>query len=150
MTEFSLQQRNALMKLLKRPPAYASDRLAESFLLKYVFVESLCRLVGRYYNEHDRSGKKIVSKSREPIKIDVVSRSFVHFGIQVEAECLELVLSSSLAKRDKKSARILRNGIVHRWDENDVAEASRRYSSLCRALNVVVNSISHRANGVHR
>ena len=150
MTEFSLQQRKALMKLLKRPPAYASDRLAESFLLKYVFAESLCRLVGRYYRERARSGKKIAPKFHESIQINVVSRSFTHFGIRVRDECLKFVLDSSLDKRGEKSARILRNGIVHRWDENDVAEASKRYSSLCRALNVVVNSISHRANRVHR
>lgn len=116
-------------------------------MLRYVFVEALCRQVGKYYRERAGARKKTVNKPHETIQLDVVARSFAHFGIQLRAERLEHLFDSSLEKRGAKSARNLRNGIVHRWDENDVAEASERYSNLCLALDAVVNAIAHRANG---
>lgn len=147
MVEFSAQQHRALKRLLARPPANMKNNFSEDFLLKYVFVESLCRLVGKYYQERPRVKKKSVSQSHQTIQINVVSRSLAYFGIQLRPEQLANFLDSSFEKRDEKSARNLRNGIVHRWDENDVGEASRRYSSLCLTLNAVVKAIANRVNG---
>lgn len=147
MTEFSVQQRKALKRLLGRPPVYPTDNLAESFLLRYVFVEALCRQVGKYYRERAGARKKTLAKSNEAIHLDVVGRSFAHFGIHVRSERLAELLDSSQEKRGSKSARNLRNGIVHRWDEMDVAEASERFSSLCIAIDAVVDAIALRARG---
>ena len=147
---FSPQQRQALKRLLGRPPAYPNNNFAESFLLRYVFVEALCRQVGKYYRERARARKKTLTKPHESIHLDVVGRSFTYFGIRLRSERLAQFLDSSLERRGAKSARNLRNGIVHRWDENDVAEASERYSSLCLAFDAVVGAIAHRANGRYR
>lgn len=150
MTDFSVQQLRVLKKLLGRSPVYSSNVLAENFLLRYVFFEAICRQIGKYYRERAGVRKKAVTKSHESIHFDVVDRSFAYFGIQLRSERLAPLLDSSLEKRGAKSARNLRNGIVHRWDESDVAEASERYSSLCLALDAVVTAISHRVNGWQR
>lgn len=150
MTDFSVQQLRVLRKLLKRSPAYSSGILVENFLLKYIFFEAICRQIGKYYRERAGVRRKAVTKSHESIHFDVVDRSFSYFGIQLRSERLAPLLDSSLEKRGAKSARNLRNGIVHRWDENDVAEASERCSSLCRALDAVVNAVSHRVNRQQR
>lgn len=144
---FSAQQRQALKRLLGRPPAYPNNDFAESFLLRYVFVEALCRQVGKYYRERARARKKTLTKSHEPIQLDVVGRSFTYFGIRLRSERLAQFLDSALEKRGAKSARNLRNGIVHRWDVNDVAEASERHRSLYSALDAVVEAIACRVNG---
>lgn len=146
MTALSVQQRRALKKFLGRPPVEQKGNLAESFLLKYVFVEALCRQIGNYYRERAGGRKKAISQSHEAIQIDVVGRSFAYFGIQLQPGRLAEVLDSSLAKRGQKSARNLRNGIVHRWDEMDVAEASKRHFNLCSTLDALVNAVARCAN----
>ena len=147
MVEFNSYQRRALRKFLERSPSYTNENSAENFLLRYVFFEALCRHIGKYYKERVEVRKRKAKKSYESMQIDVVARSFAYFGIQIRFERLTYLLDSSLEKRNQKSARNLRNGIVHRWDENDVAEASERYSNLCLALDAVVDAISHRVNG---
>lgn len=150
MTDFSVRQLRVLKKLLRRSPAYSSNVLVENFLLRYIFFEAICRQIGKYYRERAGVRRKALTKSHESIHLDVVGRSFSYFGIQLRSERLAPLLDSSLEKRGAKSARNLRNGIVHRWDENDVAEASERYPSLCLALDAVVTAISHRVNGRQR
>lgn len=150
MTDFSVQQRRALNKLLRRQPAYPSGSLAESFVLKYVFVEALCRLVGRYYRERAKSIKKTTGKTHESIQLDVLGRSFAHFGVQLREERLALLFDSSFDKRGAKSARNLRNGIVHRWDENDVAEASKHSAILAEHFDALIEAIAKRAKVIAR
>jgi len=144
---FSVPQLRALKKFLGRPPAYPKGNLAENFLLRYVFAEAFCRYVGRYYRERRVVRNKALTKSHESIQIDVVGRSFAYFGIRLRPEVLAQFLDSKLDKRGEKSSRNLRNGIVHRWDENDVAEVSERYVRLCSILDAVVEAIACRANG---
>lgn len=148
--DFSVQQRRAINALLRRPPNYTKSNLAENFLLKYVFCEALCRQVCKYYRERPSVKNKKTTKSHEVIQLDVVSRSFAYFGILIRNERLLQLLDSSLEKRGWKSARNLRNGIVHRWDKMDVAEVSQRYSSLCLTLDTVVNAIELRSDNSSR
>jgi hypothetical protein len=147
MIEFSRQQRQALKKLLGRPPVYPANSPAESFLLRYVFLEALCRLVGKYYRERAGGRSKPGTRAPEAIQLNVVSRSFSHFGIRVPTERLTSLLDSSLDRRANKSARNLRNGIVHRWDENDVTEAVERHSRFVGIMDAVIDAIARRANG---
>lgn len=144
---FSVQQRQALKRLLGRPPAYPNNDFAESFLLRYVFAEALCRQVVKYYRERARAKRRTLTKSHEPIHLDVVDRSFTYFGIRLRPERLAQILDSALEKRGAKSARNLRNGIVHRWDANDVAEVSERHRSLYSTLDAVVEAVACRVNG---
>jgi hypothetical protein len=144
---FSAQQRQALKRLLGRPPAYPNNDFAESFLLRYVFTEALCRQLGKYYRERAGARKKTLAKLHEPIQLDVVGRSFNYFGIRLRSERLAQFLDSALEKRGAKSARNLRNGIVHRWDANDVAEVSERHRSLYSALDAVVEAVACSVNG---
>lgn len=145
-TEFTVQQRRSLKRLLGRSPVYSNEISVENFLLRYIFLEALCRQVGKYYRERAGSRRKTASKSYETLQVNVVSRAFSYFGIQLRAERLMQLLDSSLEKRSARSARNLRNGIIHRWDENDMAEVSARYSSLCLALDSAVDAIACRTN----
>lgn len=150
MTQFSVQQRRALKNFIRRSPVYAVGGLAEDFLLKYVFFEAICRRIGEYYGSRPGVRGKGMAKSHASINLIFVWRSFSYFDINFGLDRLRYLLDSSLRKRGEKSARNLRNGLVHRWDENDVAEVSARHSSLCLTLDAVVTAISHRVNGRQR
>lgn len=143
MTEFSQQQGRHLRKLLVRTPCYAEEKSAESFILNYVFFEAVVRLIGRYYRESQRPPRK-ATDGKEPLNIISVGKWFLFFKIQVHPERLALILDSNRIKRKFKSARKLRNGLVHVWDHGDYKEVVVRFDELYGALSGVVSSVSKR------
>lgn len=145
MTDFSTQQVKAFKKFFAHPPVTSGIDVPEKFLLLFVLFEVSIRLVGRYYRE--RNGEKKKSTTHVPLDIGVVRRSFEHFCIQVSDERLDLLLNSDLTKRNKKSARNLRNGLAHQWKAEDVKEVKERYDALSSALTEVIAAIKARVDG---
>lgn len=145
MIDFSTLQIKAFKKLFAQPPKATGNRIPENFLLEFVLFEALVRLVGHYYR--GRTGQRKKSKKHIPLDIEVVTRSFLHFHIQVSPERLALLLDSKLTKRNEKSARDLRNGLAHHWNAEDVKEVTGRYKTLSGVLTGVVDAIKAR---VHR
>lgn len=148
MTNFGAHQVKMFKKLFAHPPKVTATGLGmpEKFLLRFVFFEAVVRLIGHYYRE--RAGQKRKSTSHESLSINVVRRSFVHFGISVADQRLDLLLDSSMATRNAKSARNLRNGLVHRWKAEDVKEVIDRYEDLSNALTGVIDAIKARVESV--
>ncbi len=149
MVEFSSAQAKEIRKLLARPPETTGAGAAEGFLLRYVFLEALVRTVGRYYRNR-QTQKKTSTVSDESLNIDVVRRSFEYFGILVHQERLALLLDSKMTKRKSKSARQLRNGLVHRWDVNDSREVSERHEALEMAIAGTIEAVTVRVKGSER
>ena len=146
MTDFSTQQAKQLAKLLGRPPRGLSKGTAECFLLRYVFLEALVRLVGRYYRERSTTQKKAASEDSS-LNVEVVKRSLKHFGVLADERRVDALLGSSKAKRGQKTARTLRNGLVHRWDVGDAKEAVDRFERLVTAITALVDAIAMRVRG---
>lgn len=142
MTDFSTHQVKMFKKLFAHPPKVTGLGMPEKFLLQFVFFEAVVRLIGHYYRE--RTGQKKKSTSHESLNIDVVRRSFAHFGISVADERLGLLLDSNLTKRGGKSARELRNGLAHQWKAEDVTEVNARCDDLSNALTSVIDVIKAR------
>lgn len=144
MTSFSAHQVKMFKKLFAHPPKITVTGLGmpEKFLLRFVLFEAVVRLVGHYYRE--RAGQKKKSTSHESLNIDVVRRSFAHFGISVADQRLNLLLDSGMTTRNAKSARNLRNGLAHRWKAEDVKEVIDRYEDLNNALTGVIDAIKAR------
>ncbi len=146
MSDFSTQQAKQLAKLLGRPPSGLSKGTAECFLLRYVFLEALVRLVGRYYRERSTTQKKAATEDSS-LNVEVVKRSLKHFGVLVDERRVDGLLASPKAKRGQKTARVLRNGLVHRWDASDAAEAVERFDELVTAMMALVDAIAMRVRG---
>lgn len=144
MFELSGEQRKTLRKQLRDAPPADGD--IQLFLERYCYLESLLRTIGRYY----RSRKRQVPDSgkHEALNINVVSRSLKYFGCVVSDQILEILLSSSLTKRTKRSARNLRNGIVHNWSKEDRQEVVDRSSALVASLDSIIHSIQLVANRI--
>jgi hypothetical protein len=144
MTDFSRQQAKELKKLMARPPVLSrsKDANAETFVLRYLFMEATLRAVGNYYRHRNR---KPAASAELSLNIDVVKRSLSHFDIAVHPERLVLLLDSKLVKRNAKSARQLRNGLVHRWDAGDATEVKERRNQLFEAIQGLLEAVTRPA-----
>jgi hypothetical protein len=145
MTDFSRRQAKELNKLLARPPVSSSSKhtATEAFVLRYIFMEATLRMVGNYYRQR---GGSSASSAEWNLNIDVVCRSLRYFDIAVHPERLGLLLDSKRVKRNAKSARQLRNGLVHRWDASDAREVMARLSELFEAIQGLMAAVSRRAH----
>lgn len=146
MTEFRPQQSREIAKLLRRHPKGLRRGTPECFLLRYVFLEALIRLVGRYYRERSTTQKKVVEQDSS-LNVEVIKRSLRYFGVQVDERRVDGVLASPKARRGSKTARVLRNGLVHRWDVGDAEEAAERFEEFDVAMSGLVEAIAVRVSG---
>jgi hypothetical protein len=146
MSNFRPQQSREITKLLRRRPKGLRTDTAECFLLRYVFLEALIRLVGRYFRERGGTQKKHVEHDGS-LNVEVVKRSLKYFEVLIDDRRVDAVLASPKARRGFKTARELRNGLVHRWDVSDAAEVIDRFDELQGAMNGLVEAISDRVKG---
>jgi len=130
MARLSNQQRKELRALQRRLPLCSWEyRGEERFILEYIAFEAQARKLWHYY----RCRRKLVAESESPLPLQEIKKAMEHFDMQVRDGILELLLDSKLTKRGEKSARQLRNGMVHRWLKEDCREAAERcvkFSSL--------------------
>lgn len=145
MTDFTRQQVKQLRLLLPRQPAHAGENTPEGFLLRYVFFEALIKTVGKYYRDGLGRKKTNTAASKEVLQLPLVQKWLDHFALKVHPEQTQLLLDSNLKHRGSKSARELRNGLVHQWSANDAREVMSRFKSLDRALVAVIGAIDKAA-----
>ncbi len=141
MTDFSRQQAKQIRQLLARAPAHAGERSPAGFLLRYVMFEALLKTVLRYFRESNGRPVKKSASAPESMQLTSVKKSLLHFSVQVHPEVMGRLLDSALRKRGSKSARWLRNGLVHMWDANDAKEVLDRVDQLNRDLLAVINAV---------
>jgi len=146
MTDFRPQQAKQLVQLLGHPPKGLRKNTVESFLLQYVFLEALLRLVGRYYRQRSTAQKKVANGDGS-LNVVVVNRSLKHFGVRVDQQRIDVLLSPGKTKRGQKTARVLRNGLVHRWDAKDASEVIQLFDELTTGMKAVVDAIAMRVKG---
>jgi hypothetical protein len=139
MVTLNPQQKKALRKQLSSRPELPELRCVEGFLVRFFFFESLLRILGRYYRDRNARTKK--TTARDTLNIDVVGRSLSYFGVRISVERLELLMSSGKTKKHEKSARNLRNGIVHHWSAPEISEVNLRHETLINALDEAITSI---------
>ncbi len=75
-----------------------------------------------------------------------VSNSFAHFGITVSSSQVDDILDSKRTKRGAKSARELRNALVHGWKAEDATEVEARAAELLELLLSTIHAISKAAS----
>jgi len=146
MTDFSPHQAKQLLKLLGNPPKGLRKNTAESFLLQYIFLEALLRLVGRYYRQRSNAQKKTANEDGS-LNVVVVNRSLKHFGVRLDQQRIDALLLSGKTKSGQKTARVLRNGLVHRWDAKYASEVIQRFDELTTGMKAVVDAIAMRVKG---
>lgn len=132
MAEFSKKQKKVLRKLSEsKPLCHPELGEAECFVLNFISFEAQARRIWHYY----RCRKKVKTESKAGIPIAELKKAMDHFGIQFDEGKLNALLDSKLDKREEKSARNLRNGMVHQWLEDDCKEAAKRYDKFLECFN---------------
>lgn len=131
MGKLNKRQSRDLRKLLKRSPFITQGQhTAENFLLLYVGFEAVARKLWHYY----RSRRKVAKISCAAVPLQQLRKAVEYFDLPLYAEITEILLDSSLTKRNHKSARNLRNGMVHQWSEPDCLEVVKRYQEFENAM----------------
>jgi hypothetical protein len=129
MAAFSNRQCRELRKLIARcPEIVAGENSAENFLLRYVGFEAVARRCWHYY----RCRKKTVKESRSGIPLSELIKACDNFEMGLGEDTIKLLLDSKSDRRNFKSARNLRNGIVHGWNEADCKEAKDRFNEFAQ------------------
>ena len=132
-----MQQRE-IRKLYKRRPKFGKVANAENYLLQYIFVEALARRIWYYYRNRSVIKKKM---SHAAVPLDVLLRACRYYDIKVNVKVLRLIFDSSLRKRGEKSARNLRNELVHSWNEKDKNESVNRLPEFSSAFKKFVDAV---------
>lgn len=125
----------SLRQLLARLPPERKARDEAAFLFSFISAESLLRTVWAYYRQ--------TPETPVALQLPEIKKSLKHFGIQVNEQALEKLLGSS-EKRGQKSARKLRNGMVHRWQKDDCAEAVARLGEFQKCVDHLIEQIEQK------
>lgn len=98
MSDFSTQQVKTLAKLLGRQPCEVPKVTPEWFLLRYVFLEALVRLVVHYCRDRNTTQKKAPTDDSS-LNVEVVKRSLKYLGVFVDERRVDGLLASMAGRR---------------------------------------------------
>ncbi|HBC3969270.1 TPA: hypothetical protein KD873_004310 [Vibrio parahaemolyticus] len=138
---FSKTQKKNLKQLLDTLPRYELASGSEAFLLGYIAFESVSRMVWNYYRSV-KANKKI-NETHAPLPLPTIKSAFKAYNIKVSDVVLDTILNSEKKKRGEKSARNLRNGLVHQWKYEDRKEVLDREHELIAKLSEVIEVIKN-------
>ncbi|WP_287830906.1 hypothetical protein [Idiomarina sp.] len=140
--EIKLSNKNVefILKTLKNKPCLSNlkETSPEYFLLNYIQFETLTRLLLKYADSN--------LKPSSPIRMDSVTKAFNTFNLSISDQKLDILLNSKLNKVGSRSAKNLRNALVHAWSESARHEVESRSSILNKAIFEVINSIKELVN----
>ena len=107
------------------------------FLEEYIKCETICREMIFEYKKTTKSQEK-----REEIKIrvDTAKKAWGAAGYQDMSSILNYLFSSS-EKRWEKSAKKLRDAIVHAQKKEDINEVDKRYKELTEYMDEYLSLI---------
>jgi hypothetical protein len=143
MSDFEPRKFKTLVNLMSREPKIDGAGTVEQFVLRYIFFEAVLReLISGYRSA--KAPRDSMYKQNESIRLDTVFKSLSHFAIAVPHEVIDALLNSKSNMRGSKSARNLRNALVHQWKAEDATEVELRGHELLGLLSTTVDAISSR------
>lgn len=104
------------------------------FIDKFTLCDLTCKVAIEYYKN-----SKGEYKPNEHAKLDmrIIPSAMYYLQIPIEKHILNSIFGGSgkYKKRGAKSAKKLRDGIVHGMNENDIKEVVSRYEELNKTMN---------------
>ena len=124
-------KRERIEKTLERLEAYLLDRDKQAkkllFLEKFSLCEVCCKAALKQYKKQQ---KTYVSDEKIQLHIDEIINAMAYIGVEVPESLLASIFSGSLKKKDSRSAKVLRNQILHAHNTGAIDEVARRYAQL--------------------
>ena len=125
MNQLTKRQKKDLNKLIGRLSIRGTLVNVDDFVMNYIAFESVSRMVWHFYRCRRKPKKEV-----RDMNIVEIKKSFTYFGYSIEENTVDNLISSKLVNRNQKSARNLRNALVHNWKENDYNEVVKRLSEF--------------------
>lgn len=107
------------------------------FLEKYMQCELACKLLLVGYHQKKES-QKTVEYKEEKIRFLSVKAACQDAGVTVPEDVIRRVFSSD-DKRGAKSAKKLRDSIVHEMSVQDIKEVNQRFTDLCEDMDAFLD-----------
>ena len=133
-------QRNAertLRKVETKLQEPGVKKKKDEFLEKYMICETVCKQILIAYKKG--TGKEF---NPDDIKLHMqeITAAMKYSAYPFSSDTLKAIFGSE-KKRNSKSCKKLRNGIVHSMDVNDITEVSERYQELTLAMDTFLHTI---------
>ena len=116
----------------------ALKQLRYAFLDKYILCEETCKTVLMDY--FLKENKKTVKADDIKLNLSQIVPAFKLAKIPVDKEVLEKIFGAETI-RGSKSAKKLRNGIVHAMNKNDILEVQSREQELFEYMDEYIRCI---------
>lgn len=115
----------------------ATRNTKNEFLEKFMICETACKAIISDYNKG--KAKKIADRD---IKLDmrVIEAAIKYAGYSIKKETLGAIFGSS-DKRNEKSCKKLRDGIVHSMSAEDIQEVVKRHTRLFSEMQIFLDCI---------
>lgn len=118
--------------------------IKDRFLEKFMFCEiGYKELLKHYY----KAIKKKYKEDDLKLNMHWVPKVIKHFNLSIDTQTLKQIFSTTddYQKRNSKSARVLRNGIVHDMNIQDTKEVVNRQEHLFQVLDLFLSKIDEAA-----
>lgn len=131
------RRKKEIAKILSnRYSIYENDKLG-NFISLYIDSEATAKKYVQYY----KKDKKQKSTDKfESLKYSEVEKAVKYFGLNIDNKLIAQIFKSSNGKRNKKTPRQLRNGIIHSKSSKDIEEIEQRFDELSKLMEMWLNS----------
>lgn len=136
--QLSRQQKRVLRQLIARLSPVRKNSDETAFLFSFISAESLLRRVWAYYRQTEDTPVSLL--------LPEIKKALKFFHIVVNDQALDKLFGPSNI-RHQKSARKLRNGMVHNWQKDDCAEAVLRLCEFQGCVEHLIEQIEQKLRG---
>lgn len=115
----------------------ATRSTKNEFLEKFMICETACKAIISDYNQ----GKKKKTADRDiKLQIQIIEAAIKYAGYSIKKETLTAIFGST-EKRNEKSCKKLRDGIVHSMSAEDIQEVVNRHTLLLSEMQIFLDCI---------
>lgn len=144
------EKRTQVQKALTKKETFIKSQeqtvCRHQFLDEFVLCEIACKAVVSMYRKNNKT-----FTSEKDLKLDMkeIPAAIKYAGYNIDNDVLNVIFAGSgnYRKRGTKSAKQLRNAIIHNLSEPDVLEMCNRYEYLHNMMNTFLDCFR---NSVHR
>ncbi len=139
----TLHQRRALAAIaqMKAQLSQAGGSELSLFLLHYFTCETIAKIM-QGSNKKQAPGKAL----RGSVDLRRLNPAMKHFGLKMSKAALERIFNPSKVRVQARSARKLRDKIVHEMSGDDIAEVDKRGQKLTHDMSKFLTIVEHSAN----
>ncbi len=113
-------------------------------LLGFISLYISCEAVAKKFVYYMKTDKEVnTSEAYDDLRYPDIEKAAEHFGLEVQQELIKRIFKSGKGKRNSKTPRQLRNGIIHLMNSNDIKEVIQRDNELISLMKKWLEASHH-------